>query len=345
MHELSDRLWVVHISNDLEIAARAQAEGFICIGWTRIGDLGPYDSPEELKEAYKRAFPHKSAASVRSSYMQVFRFAHEIQIGDPVVYPIKSSQYVMIGRIAGNYEWSDDPELRERDYCNLRRVEWLAKVPRLRYSQQALRSFGSFSSVSRADDHLEEVMEILRAEHEPNARPPETHARPEEEAEESENDAVDAAEEVIQATKDYLMRHWSRTSQQFEQVVGAVFRALGYTATVQQGTRDLGVDVIAHADPLGVTLPILKIQAKSGTSTIGAPAVKQLRGALNIGEKGVLVALGGFSADAKHTEQNDANLILIDGDRFVELFLSCYDNLSPEIRHRFPLRQVYVVTP
>jgi len=92
-----------------------------------------------------------------------------------------------------------------------------------------------------------------------------------------------------------------------------------------------------------VTPPIIKIQAKSGTSSVGAPAVKQLRGVLNPGEKGILISLGGFSSDAKHTEQNDANLILLDSDRFVELFLGSYDKLSPEMRHRFPLRQVYVV--
>lgn len=65
---------------------------------------------------------------------------------------------------------------------------------------------------------------------------------------------------------------------------------------------------------------------------------------LNPGEKGILISLGGFSVDAKHTEQNDANLILIDADRFVELFLQSYDRLNAEMRHKFPLQQVYVVT-
>jgi restriction system protein len=86
----------------------------------------------------------------------------------------------------------------------------------------------------------------------------------------------------------------------------------------------------------------LKIQAKSGTGRIGAPEVKQLRGLLNQGEKGVLVALGGFSNDARHVQQNDADLVLIDGERFVELFLEFYDRLDPETRNRFPLRKVYV---
>lgn len=111
---------------------------------------------------------------------------------------------------------------------------------------------------------------------------------------------------------------------------------------MQSGTHDLGVDVIAHPDPLGVQPPLLKIQAKSGTSRIGPKEVKELRGLLNQGEKGVLVALGGFTIDARHVEQNDADLVLIDGKRFVELFLGLYDRLEPEIRNRFPLRRVYV---
>ncbi|MEM8757847.1 MAG: restriction endonuclease [Planctomycetota bacterium] len=189
------------------------------------------------------------------------------------MYPIKASRDLLIGRITGPYAWSADSDLREHDYCNVREVEWLARVPRVRFSQAALRSFGSFSSVSTADDHLDEVRAVLA---EPDA--------------------------------------------------------------------DRVADVPPEDDgPLGVTPPLLKIQAKSGTSTIGAPAVKQLRGVLNPGEKGVLIGLGGFSSDAKHTEQNDANLILIDADRCMDLFLSSYDRLSAEMRHRLPLQQVYVV--
>ena len=132
------------------------------------------------------------------------------------------------------------------------------------------------------------------------------------------------------------------TAQAFEEVVASVFRAMGYAARTQAGTHDLGVDVIAHPDPLGVQPPLLKIQAKSGTSSVGAPAVKQLRGLLNPSEKGIMISLGGYSNDARHVQQNDANLVLIDGSRFVELFLEFYDRLAPEVRNQFPLTRVYV---
>lgn len=119
-------LWVVHIANHTQSALRAQKEGFICIGWTKIGDLAPYDSRDKMKAAYRKAFPDASDGHIRSSYGQVFRFAHEMDIGDPVVYPIKGSRDILVGEISGPYRWaSDDQFLVASDYCNVRAVKWL----------------------------------------------------------------------------------------------------------------------------------------------------------------------------------------------------------------------------
>lgn len=344
MFENNSRLWVVHISNHEPTALRAQAEGFICIGWTKIGNLAPYNTREKMKAAYRKGFPEASDGSIRSSYGQVFRFAHEMQIGDPVVYPIKGSRDILIGEITGPYRWAeDDRKLVENDYCNVRKVKWLKLVPRIVFSQDALHSFGGFSSVATSDDYLEEVIAVLKSDKAtPSVAKPDDATpliAPEAEAGEPK---VNLAERAVEETEDYLLRQWSRTTQQFEHVVAAVFRAMGYAAHVQQGTHDLGVDVIAHPDPLGVQPPLLKIQAKSGTGKIGAKEVKELRGLLNQGEKGVLVSLGGFSTDSRHVQQNDADLVLIDGERFVSLFLEFYDRLDAETRNRFPLRRVYV---
>jgi restriction system protein len=70
---------------------------------------------------------------------------------------------------------------------------------------------------------------------------------------------------------------------------------MGYTATVTRASGDHGVDVIAHPDPLGLQTPFIKVQAKSGTSSIGEPQVNQLKGSLNAGEHGIVVSLGTFT--------------------------------------------------
>jgi restriction system protein len=346
MFDNANRLWVVHISNNAQLAQRAREEGFICIGWGKLGDLSPYDTREKMKARYHEVHPTKSAAHVRSSYGQVYKFAHEMEVGEPVVYPIKGGRDVMIGRIAGPYQWSDDEDLQAGDYANIRKVDWIKRVPRVDFSPAALSAFGAFSSVCTADDHLDEVRAVLAGETftptPPSAKTLVT-AEGGDDAEEAEAQAQNAADEVTQATKDYLLRRWSRTAQDFEEVTAAVFRAIGYTARTQQGTGDMGVDVIAHKDPLGVESITLKVQCKSGTSTSGGPDIQKLRGTLMPGEKGVFISLGGFAKDAQHTERNDPNLILIDADRFVELFLDHYPQLSAEMRHRFPLQQVYGV--
>jgi hypothetical protein len=50
--------------------------------------------------AYRKAYPEASEGTIRSSYGQVFRFAHEMSVGDPVVYPIKNSRDILIGECA-----------------------------------------------------------------------------------------------------------------------------------------------------------------------------------------------------------------------------------------------------
>jgi restriction system protein len=344
MFEGKKVLWVVHISNHEPSALRAQDEGFICIGWTKIGDLSPYDTREKLKIAYKKSYPSDSDASIRACYGQVYRFAHEMAVGDPLIYPIKGSRDILIGEVAGPYRWAiDDPELRNNDYCNFRKATWHRRVPRIAFSQDALHSFSSFTSVSTSDDYLEEVVSVLKNSSSTTSlvKMPKEVAPLDVETNKV-DEHVNLAERAVEETEDYLIRQWTRTKQQFEKVVAAVFRAMGYTAHVQQGVHDLGVDVIAHPDPLGVQPPLLKIQAKSGTGKIGSKEVKELRGLLNDREKGVLVSLGGFSNDARHVQQNDADLVLLDGERFVQLFLSFYDRLDPETRNQFPLRSVFV---
>src|ERR1051326_7693604 len=101
MFENASHLWVVHLSNDEPSAQRARDEGFICIGWTKIGDLAPHDSREKMKAAYRKGYPSASDVSIRSSYGQVYRFAHKMQIGDPLVYPIKGSRDILIGDVSG----------------------------------------------------------------------------------------------------------------------------------------------------------------------------------------------------------------------------------------------------
>ena len=150
----ANTLWVVYISNDDRIALRARNKGFVCIGWTDMGDLSSYDARNKMRAAMERTWPNWKPKKVSSSYGQPYRFAHEMQEGDPIVFPVRPTGEIAIGRIAGPYQWSDDSELAKYDYNNVRQVKWLKIVSRTSFSQAALHSFGSFLSVSTSNDYL-----------------------------------------------------------------------------------------------------------------------------------------------------------------------------------------------
>ncbi len=333
-------LWVIHIGDDHQTALRALEEGFVCIGWTHIGDLSPYDTRPKMRAAMEAAYPSWTPRTISSSYGQAYRFAHEMKVGEPVVFPVRPTGEIAIGRTAGEYHSADDdPALVANGYSNVRSVDWLKVAPRTMFSQAALHSFGSFLSVSTSNDYLEEVQTVLQAEtivEEAGSVLADEANTPDDAT------AQNLFETAAQETEDYLLKAWQGTGAAFEEVVGAVFEALGYTATVTQASGDHGVDVIAHPDALGLERPYIKVQVKSGAGTVGEPEVNQLRGLLNQGEQGVLVSLGKFAPGAKAVERGSPSITLIGPKRFVKLFLDHYGDLAPEWRTKFPLKQVFV---
>jgi restriction system protein len=343
LFEGRETLWVIHIGNNDKIALRARDEGFVCIGWTKMGDLSSYSTRDEFKKAMIETWPNWKIKKVNSSYGQVYRFVREMKIGDPVVFPVRVESEIALGRVTSDYRLSKDKELVEGDYRYVREVDWLKIVPRTVFTKAALHSFGSFSTVSTSDDFLDEFLGVLsgKTEAELDGREAPSTGEEDELGDEDEKE-FDLYGTAVQETEDYLLKKWIGTAAQFEHVVAAVMEALGYTATVTQASGDHGVDVIAHPDPLGLKAPFIRIQAKSGAKKQGEPEINQLLGSLQSGDKGIYVSLGGFTRQAEDKARNCSNLTLIDAKKFVTLFLEHYEKLSPAYRAKFPLSRVYV---
>lgn len=71
------------------------------------------------------------------------------------------------------------------------------------------------------------------------------------------------------------------------------------------------------------------MQCKQILQSIGRPEVQQLHGAIEQGEHGLFVTLGGFTADARTFERTKPNLRLIDGQTLVELVYTHYETFEP----------------
>ena len=133
--------------------ANPLTSGYVTIGWPELGDptiLAP--DREAFKAKYAQVMPQAKAGAVRVAAGQVYRFYHEMKIGDLVVFPSKFDRKINIGEITGKAEFL--PTLSS-EYPNRRAVTWLGQFDRSRFSQNALYEIGSALTLFRITSHAD----------------------------------------------------------------------------------------------------------------------------------------------------------------------------------------------
>ena len=156
-------------------------------------------------------------------------------------------------------------------------------------------------------------------------------------------------EEMEQIASEGLKKYIdSKTAYEFQDLVAALLRAMGYhTPFIAPRGKDGGIDVLAYQDPLGTLSPRIKIQVKHRESTATVKEVRELMGLLQKdGDVGLFVSTGGFTPDAKTTARTShVHVELIDFERFISLWQEFYHKISDEDKARLPLRAVYFLAP
>jgi MoxR-like ATPase len=155
-----ERAWIIRAGRQGQNEELALEQGVAVIGWQELGDLSDGPDREELKSLVEQYWPDSSPPSISAQAGQVFRFIHDVSLGDLVVLPLKTHpNHVAIGRIMGAYEYRGEPEFRN-DACHTRPVEWLARdEPYEAFDADLASAFGQQGTVSeitkpRAIDRL-----------------------------------------------------------------------------------------------------------------------------------------------------------------------------------------------
>ena len=117
------------------------------------------------------------------------------------------------------------------------------------------------------------------------------------------------------------LRHWENPRdvlltlqpEQFEFLIAALYRALGYEVLVTQRSRDGGVDVEATRAEPGARERVL-IQCKLYAGAVGVAPIRELRGivAERQANKGTVIATGGFTRPARAFASHNAMIELLD---------------------------------
>ena len=320
-------IWAIHpgkggAAEDLFLQRKV-----IAIGWPNMGDLSHYADREAYKRALPEAYLEEKAGAIPTKAGMLYRFVHEMKVGDLVVCPLKLVREVRIARIVGEYEHS--PNVNPR-YPNMRKVEWLKGIPRTRFSQGALYEMGSALTLFEISSHADEVIALLEGR----------ELGPVDEGEEIAEITSDTEEQ----TRDYVLKQLAQRlkGHPFEHFVAHLLEKMGYRTRVSAVGADHGVDIIAHRDELGFEPPLVKVQVKSAEASVGEPAVSALYGKVGEKEFGLLVTLGSFTKQAVDFAFSKGNLRLIDGDELVDLIFQHYEELDPRYQGMIPLKRVYV---
>lgn len=319
-------IWGIHMA--AEHGERPKVGNYVAIGWPEVGDLTKIPAQRDaFKLTYARIFPDAKPMNVAVSAGVLFRFTVEMKAGDIIVYPSKIDRTINIGEVAGPYRY--DPA--GGGHPNIRPVRWLRSLPREDFSQAALYEMGSALTLFEIKNYADEVRAAMRGE---------TFAP----AELDDVSAGEVGKQAEESAEDFIIRRLksAQSAYQFEHFVAHLLTCMGYHARVTKASGDGGVDVIAHKDELGFEPPIIKVQCKQVVATIGRPDVQQLHGAVEAGEHGLFVTLGGFSNDARVFERTKPNLRLIDGQTLIELIYAHYERFDPRYQMLLPLKRTYV---
>ena len=112
-------MWGIH--ND-QSSIDPVADRAIRVGWEEVGDLSSVPTTRDaFKAVITERMPDIEPKTIAGSAGTLYRFVHEIRIGDLVVCPNRHRRTLNIGRVTGPYEFLPDTPVHN----HRRQVEWL----------------------------------------------------------------------------------------------------------------------------------------------------------------------------------------------------------------------------
>lgn len=320
------KVWGIHTLDDNLFLKN----NVIAIGWHDFGDLSKVIATRDaFKERYAQVYPNDKPGAIPTSAGMLYRFIHEIKIGDYVVFPSKVDRMVNIGVVEGEYTYVDS----EKEYVQQRKVKWLKHLPRTSFTQGALYEIGSVMSLFTVKNYADEYLAALDKGFKATVDSA------------ADDETVGAtAEDIIESTKDFVLKELSRNLKGYalEEFIANLLQAMGYRTKISPQGGDSGIDITAYKDELP---PRILVQVKSQDSDIKETTIQSLKGAMTEGDYGLFVTLSHYTKKAQEYLDKTPIIKGINGPELVALILKYYDKLDEKYKDMIPLKMVYIPVP
>ena len=143
----------------------ALRNGVYSIGFGLEQSVAPIFQTDDTLRNFMQETQHPDSINRAAAYAsQLWRFAHEFEVGEMIALPRKRSKVIAVGKISGDYVY--DQSRSQAPLPHTRKVEWQVKdVPRSNFDQDLRHSFTSQLTVSRVrkDNAEARIWQIVNA--------------------------------------------------------------------------------------------------------------------------------------------------------------------------------------
>ena len=327
-------LWIVRAGKYGQQEQDALEKKVITIGWDALPDLTQIHQKEHLTKIYTKIYDSETKTQISNRVSQIWRFCNFIKIGNLVVMPLKKQASIAIGEVTGNYTYNKNfPNTKHR-----RSVDWKEIIPRSKFNQDILYSFGSLLTVSqsRAEDIEQRVRHMLKSNsNDQNNSDTQLH---------EENPFPDLEEISRDSIIKFLEKKFK--GHDLARLVNGILLAKGFTTKISSPGPDGGVDILAASGKLGFDEPKICIQVKSSRTPVDVKVVRELGGVMKHfdASHGILVTWSGLTKSA-YKEINKAffETRVWDQGTIVKELTENYDNLDDELKAEIPLQKIWTI--
>lgn len=323
-------MWMVRAGEKALFIDEFRDISIVAIGWRKAGDVSEMDKQIDVLEHVKKTWPEWNSGKQIISASQVYRFAHEIAVGDKVISYDPQTRTYILGEILGEYTY--DPAASE-ELPHIRKVDWQATVDRDALSVRTKNSLGAISTLFRVPEDAAREIETLA--HGGAVVP--------EDLEQEDEAGIALLEDIEGRAVEFIKDRISSLDwDEMQELVAGLLRAMGYKTRISPTGPDRGKDIVASPDGFGFENPRIVVEVKHRKETMGSAAIRSFLGGRHKDDKGLYVSTGGFSKDAYYeAERANIPLSLLNLDGLVESLLEYYDQIEPEIQRLVPLKKVY----
>jgi restriction system protein len=334
-------LWLFRAGRNGEYEDKFLTDGRVYLTWDDFDvDLREIDSQEELYKILFKKYDLEKEKTAVNWASQIWPIAHRMEMGDWVVLPSKLNRTLHFGKIVGDYEY--DQSLGS-PYYHYRNIDWFAlDIPRDRFDQDILYSFGAFMTVCRIHRNNAEVRIKQMAENNWHVKPKTGIEMPEGMGE---NGEIDIEEYIFDQISERIIQRFK--GHRMEDLVNEILKAKGFTTYRSPKGADYGVDLLASPDTLGFGSPKICIQVKTNDTPVDRPTLDQLIGTMSNynADYGMLASWSGFKTSViREIPKQFFKVRLWDSRNIIQEIFNNYDKLSDEIKTEIPLKRVWMLS-